>query len=86
MLQNIMLLFKDMCLCEALGARYDYVPTPIFHRAVQSWAVLESMPKGIIFSLALQDYWAGKAQRHAEYSEQMRRNLYTMPEDMARNR
>ena len=34
----------------------------------------------------MQDYWAGKAQRHAEVSEQMRRNLYTMPEDMARNR
>ncbi|DBA70094.1 hypothetical protein WJX79_005236 [Trebouxia sp. C0005] len=33
-----------------------------------------------------QEYWAGKAQKHAEYSEQMRRNLYTMPEDMARNR
>ena len=34
----------------------------------------------------VQDYWAGKAQRHAQVSEQMRRNLYTMPEDMARIR
>lgn len=34
----------------------------------------------------LQEYWHMRQQRHAEHEEQTRRNLYTMPEDIQRNK
>ncbi|KAL3151103.1 hypothetical protein ABBQ38_012970 [Trebouxia sp. C0009 RCD-2024] len=58
----------------------------ILHRPKRPSAAQKNLEHADLEFQKEQDYWAGKAQRHAEVSEQMRRNLYTMPEDMARNR
>ncbi|DBB07001.1 hypothetical protein WJX77_001819 [Trebouxia sp. C0004] len=58
----------------------------ILHRPKRPSAALKNVEHADQEFQKEQEYWAGKAQKHAEYSEQMRRNLYTMPEDMARNR